>query len=305
MASLATIVNFCTNESRYLRACLEQALLFSQQVIVPVCDHFFDGTPENRKLLEAVYAAFPSCLFVEYPFIPNEIPKEIFQEVEPAHFWHNLSRLVAVNFLEKGIERVLFLDADEVVEGERFSRWLQAGKYQKCAALKLATYWYFRQPEYQALQWEDSPVLVQTKKLSQKQLLATEERQAIYQLSQGLKERMVVDAEDVPMVHHYSWVRTQEEMLKKVRSWGHKGDRDWESLVHEEFSRPFSGTDFVHGYCFREVACPFGITLESPLFAPQGAPHVRRLQLKQLLELLPKRRKSLIFRGLFDKMRCI
>jgi hypothetical protein len=37
-------------------------------------------------------------------------------------------------------------------------------------------------------------------------------------------------------------------MLKKVSGWGHKGDKDWAALVKEEFSRPFNGTDFVHGY---------------------------------------------------------
>jgi hypothetical protein len=45
-------------------------------------------------------------------------------------------------------------------------------------------------------------------------------------------------------------------MLKKVRSWGHKEDRNWEDLVEKEFSQEFSGKDFVHGYEFTKVA-PF------------------------------------------------
>jgi hypothetical protein len=50
------------------------------------------------------------------------------------------------------------------------------------------------------------------------------------------------------MCNHYSWVRTKEEMLRKVTSWAHSNDTNWTALVEEEFSREFNGTDFVHGY---------------------------------------------------------
>jgi hypothetical protein len=51
-------------------------------------------------------------------------------------------------------------------------------------------------------------------------------------------------------MHHYSWVRTKEEMLRKVKAWGHTNDKDWNTLIEEEFSREFNGKDFVHGYNF-------------------------------------------------------
>lgn len=295
----ATIVNFCTNESRYLRACLEQALKFSQQVIVSVCDHFFDGSAENQKLLDQIYSAFPECFFVEYPFIPKKIPKSIFKKIEPAHFWHSLSRFVATKFLDPDVETVLFLDADEIPEGEKMREWLSEGKMHSHSVLKLANYWYFREPEYQALQWEDSPVILQKKALCTEALLHTKERQALYDLLPKPKERMVTGLDDAPMIHHYSWVRTEEEMLKKVRAWGHHADRDWEKLVKEEFSRPFLGVDFVHGYCYRNVTCPF--QMDFLPFISKGSPNLKRLDTHQLLKLLSK--KPLIFSNLLEMMR--
>ena len=59
--------------------------------------------------------------------------------------------------------------------------------------------------------------------------------------------------DDKPMIHHYSWVRTYKEMLKKVKHWGHTKDKDWTSLVHEEFKKDFDGTDFVHNYKYDKV----------------------------------------------------
>jgi hypothetical protein len=63
-----------------------------------------------------------------------------------------------------------------------------------------------------------------------------------------------------PFVHHYSWVRTEEEMMNKVSNWAHAKDRpNWRDLVKEEFSRNFNGTDFVHGYSYKLVENIFGI----------------------------------------------
>lgn len=283
---ISTIVNFCSNESRFIKATLEQALLFSQQVIVPVCDHFFDGMPENRPLLEQIYAAFPECLFVEYPYLPQKIPKSVWKKVEPAHFWHSLSRVVGFSYVDEEIETVLFLDADEVPDGRRFAEWLDCSDYRHHTALKLANYWYFRDARNQALKFEDSVVLAQKRALELEILLHQDERDAIYNLLPGPKRRHVAGSDGAPMFHHYSWVRTQEEMMQKVRAWGHKGDRDWPSLVKEEFSAPFRGTDFVHGYSYKSVEPSFEIKFECPIFPAKGAPQVKRLKNQEILKLI-------------------
>jgi hypothetical protein len=283
---IATIVNFCTNESRFLKICLEEAYRCSRQVIVVVCDHFFDGTPENRKLLEQIYAAFPECLFVEYPFMPHRISKRLFKKVDPAHFWHSLSRLIGSRFLRNDIDRVLFLDTDEIPEGDRFSEWLECSDYECHTVLKLANYWYFREACYQADRWEDSIVLVQRKALDPALLLRKEERDAIYDSLPGPKRRLVVGSDGVPMFHHYSWVRTEEEMLKKVTSWGHKGDRDWISLIHKEFLEPFKGIDFVHQYTCKRIDPVFPISFDPPQFLAKGSPNVVRMDQESVLSCI-------------------
>ena len=292
---LATIINFCTNESRFIKLCIEQALVFSQQVIVPVCDHFFDGAPENRTLLEKIYAAFPQCQFIEYPFVPDKIPKKM----GGPHFWHSLSRLLGSQFLESQIESVLFLDADEIPEGTRVAEWLESSDYTCHTVLKMANHWYFREACYRADKWEDSIVLAQKRALTASLLLKQEERDAIYQLLPGPKRRMVAGVDGEPMFHHYSWVRTEEEMLKKVRSWGHRKDRDWEALVKKEFAAPFQGTDFIHAYPCKTITPAFPISFEPPVFAPAGPGNVIRMQSREVTSAVRKGQDafwSLIFR---------
>lgn len=294
-APIAAIINFCSNETRFISACIEQAQVFAKQVIVPVCDHFFDGTAENRALLEQVYRAHPNCLFVEYPYIPADVPRRIFKDVDPAHFWHSCSRLIGSCFLDDSIEAVLFLDADEIADGEKFARWIESSDYHQHTVMKMANFWYFREPVHQAIVWEDSVVLVQTKALSPHLILHQEERDALYDLLPGPKRRHVTGSDGEPMFHHYSWVRTKEEMLKKVQSWGHKGDCNWVELVHKEFDSPFQGTDFIHGYKYKLVS-PF-TELGLPRSQSQQEPNVIRLTQKKMLDML-KFKKSIVFEWL-------
>lgn len=286
---IATIINFCSNESRFIKANIEQTKLFSVQVIIPVCDHFFDGTPENREILEKVYSAFPGCLFIEYPFEPEKISKSIFKKIDPAHFWHSLSRLIGTLFVQDEVESVLFLDADEVPDGVRFQEWLDSSDYKAHTALKLSNYWYFREPCNQAIETEDSIVLAQKKALENEIILHADERDAIYNLVPGPKRRHVMDHDGNPMFHHYSWVRTQEEMLKKVRAWGHKQEPNWVELVKREFQGPFSGQDFIHHYHYRIVEPFFDIPLKEPTFSKVVSSQPTRLGSKEVLHLLKKK----------------
>lgn len=295
---VATIINFCTTESRFIAHTLREASRFSRQLLVVVCDHFFDGSPEDRARLEQIYTAFPEALFIEYPFIPDQIPRSVFKKVNPVHFWHSLSRLVGYSFLNSDIETVLFLDADEVPDGERVQEWLDCSDYHEHIVLKMANYWYFRESRFRAEAWEDSVVLARKSALKADLLLHQDERNAIFTELPNPKRSMVTGVDGTPLFHHYSWVRTEVEMLKKVRTWGHRKDRDWEKSVREEFKRSFSGTDFVHGYRFSTVEPPHAIEMDVLSFPDRGKCQKKTLTPPDLLKTVKKTRlgKSLFFR---------
>ncbi|NGX59748.1 MAG: hypothetical protein KR126chlam3_00905 [Chlamydiae bacterium] len=242
----ATIINFSSNEAPFLRQCLEEVLCFSDQILVCVSDRFFDGTPEDLSLLKGIYASHPNIDFIQYPF-----SKDNFYGKHSAHFWHNIGRMIGTHFLKAEITNVLFLDADEIVEGKRFRRWLETFPIQDYAALRLSCYWYFREAKYRANEVEDTPLLISKAALHYEALMHPEERAGTFHLAEGKKLRFV--EKERPLIHHYSWVRSKEGLFRKVQTWGHKNERNWEELIEEEFSKPFSGRDFVHGYSFEEV----------------------------------------------------
>lgn len=249
MHKIATLINFSSNEAAFLKPCLEEVLPFSAQVIVSVCDHFFDGVEENKELLSKIYAEFSNVQFIQFEF---QKEKNLYG-AHSAHFWHNLGRLLGFYHVNSEIEYLLFLDVDEIIERKRFEEWLKDFPLNNYAALRLACYWYFRAEKYQAKYWEDTPLLAKKSVLNHDILMNGLERAGSYSQIYGKKERHIKGKDHLPMVHHYSWVRTKEQMLRKVVSWGHREERDWVALVEKEFSAPFKGKDFVHGYEFTEV----------------------------------------------------
>jgi glycosyltransferase involved in cell wall biosynthesis len=242
---ITTVINYCTNDYRFVGHCIREALVFSQEVLVPYTDHFYDGTSENLELLEKTIAENPGAKFIFFPY--NSA-----LDVLPQH-WVTYARVVGWNNARADSDFILFLDADEVAEGNRFLRWLEVFPLSGMNVVKLANYYYFREPKYQAETFEDSVVLARKKYLTEPMIMDFLDRDKAYRDIPEPKARMVMGTDNTPMIHHYSWVRSREEMIKKVSTWGHSHERNWVDLVNQEFDQGFTGKDFVHGYRYKEV----------------------------------------------------
>ena len=62
---ISTIINYCSNEKRFIDQCINSVLDFSTDVIVPVSTHFFDGTPENIESLQEDQKRNPEAEFFD------------------------------------------------------------------------------------------------------------------------------------------------------------------------------------------------------------------------------------------------
>jgi hypothetical protein len=264
---LATVINFCTNDHRFLNECVKNAKCFSSQVVISICDHFFNGEEENYALLESIYHEFQDCLFIEYEFDLNSpygrttpFPEE---DLEAIHHWHNSGRLVPFYFLDESIEYIFFLDVDEIADGPKFNEWLDSLNYQQFSALRFCSYWYFREAQYRATTFPVTSLMVKKAGLDPDLLLNLDERMGAFYSLPGKKNLSARGLDEKPLVHHYSWVRTKEEMLRKTRCWGHHWERDWNQLIEEEYSREFNGRDFVRYYEYVAV---------DPHFDPMALP---------------------------------
>lgn len=247
---ISSILQYSTMDLRFLDTNLQQLSKFSDEIIIPMCTHFFNGEPEDQALLQETFeiaAKYSKCSIYTFAWEGlNSNPG----------YYHNLSRAIGTSISTS--DWLLFVDTDEIVD-DRFKGWFETTAQYTNTIYWLTCYWYFREPRYQSKTYEGCGLLIRREKCNWN-VNIRDERQQLHigpDFIQGGYNPILVDGE--PLMHHFSWVRTKDEMLKKVENWGHKGDANWTDLVQEEFSREFNGTDFVHGYQYNIVENKFNL----------------------------------------------
>ena len=147
---ITTILQYSTMDIRFLETNIYQLSKFSDEIIIPICDHFFNGEPENKQLLEETYkitSKYPKCSV--YLFEWNGIN-------DNPGYYHNLSRYLGTNVANS--EWLLFLDADEIIE-DNFNKWFKTIKNTN-NTYWLTCYWYFREAIYRSTSYEGCGLLI-------------------------------------------------------------------------------------------------------------------------------------------------
>lgn len=233
MAKIATIINYCSNDYRFISSCIEGVSEFSDQVIIPVCDHFYGGMRENRELLHRTYAENPDVEFIQYAYgVPYGLYSDVREndELWPRH-WSNTSRYVGLLYVRDDIDYVLFLDSDEIVDSKRLSNWLENADILD--ATFFSSYVYLGKESMRSSQKEHAGLLLKKSEICPEMLFNNHERPGYFNAFEKSKAGAVNGLDGEPMIHHYNWVRSKEELVQKVTNWGHKDERDWLKLIEE------------------------------------------------------------------------
>ena len=244
---VSVVINYCSIDRKFMPALLKQCLMFSDDIIIVSFDKLFSNVVEPSGDVDNFCSINPTVIKSRQLKFTNDN--------HPRHF-HNLARWEAVHRAKN--DYILFLDADEIPEGKILNHIFENNLVQDYDGVDFRCHWYFRSVNYQAEQKEICGLLI-NKKVITKDLMFTDSERWSFRQVLGTKYLSDTMYNGQILLHHFSWVRSHTEMLAKISSWGHKFDKDWEFLVNEEFSRPFNGTDFVHGYSYNIVDNVFNI----------------------------------------------
>lgn len=276
---IGTVISYCTNDYRFISKCIEEAKVFSKQILVVVCDHFFNGQRENRVLLESTYASHPDCQFIEFSYCPDRIYSK-YHTVDPASkdwaiYWAATTRYIGLQYLDPEIERVLFLDSDEIVEGARFLEWFESGIDQEYEVMRFGSYYYAIRANLQSELCVNLPLIVAKDRFQCLTLLNGLERIGAYRSHIGPKREYVLGLDQKPLVHHYSWVRTKEEALQKGRTWGHSNEADWDTLIEDAFQLKNIDRIFGSDHTFKRIDSPYfdPLSVQIPKKYPSTLPN--------------------------------
>ena len=261
---LATVVSYCSNESPYVKAVLQNTLLFSDVVVLSVGTRLYNGDHEDEKSIAALARLFPDVILTRYDVPDLLLP-------HPVRL-HNHARIAGLAAAKCAVESMspnttnntgfwtLLLDGDEVPDGPAFAAWWHSSiVLAHEVPVKLANFWYFLDTRLVSTTHEDSVLLVHSSLLTDYAMEHPRERDGIVICcgQQAMRNTMGLDGV-TPMFHHYSWVRKDRAaLLRKVANWGHSGDRPWELLLKRQMDELDAGSwpqrDFVHGYTLHRL----------------------------------------------------
>lgn len=258
MENIAIIINFCSNESEFIKPLLKECSIFASQIVVSYGDKLYNGEPDDiSTIISECQSIYPSVEFVEYKVdinLPQKDKKGVV--TRPTAYWHNLARWTAIKKLRNDIEWVFVCDADEVPDGNKVYKWLNSKTLSDKECYKIGTYWYFKLPIYRATTLEDSILLMNKKYLTEDNIFGDLERDYLITASGCDLVRMNLGLDGKPMWHHYSFVRSKEQFKKKMMTWGHKDDMfkgvDTDKFVEYIF-RNSAINDIVHNYQYEIV----------------------------------------------------
>lgn len=224
--SLGVIISFSTNELCFLDALLSQTSLISDDIVVSYGDKFFNGDDQDLTFLKEYATKYPKIKWTKYNVDVN-LNVNLRQGVikRPMAYFHNLSRYYAIQQLKNTSKWVLIIDADEIPEGNKFNQLYKSLHKKTDNCYKIACFWYFKELKYQARTYEDSPLIIEKKYLTKKNIFTDEERDGIYQDIKQSCHRDIRNIDNLPVMHHFSFIRkNKKDLLKKLQNWGHIDD---------------------------------------------------------------------------------
>lgn len=266
MHNIRCIILSNVDDFRFLYPSIEQIYDIFKEIIIIVGEQRWTGEDEDMNKinkLKSDFSKYTSVKIMTYK-VPDDIIHCVYKSVTPAMYWEAHARWMAYSELSAKDGYIVFLDADELIERQKFVDWLNTNEYLKYDGMKLANYWYWMKPTYRSKDYiEDSVVIIRGLSSNPMHLFSNLGRHGIFESVKGCKKRNIMFRNE-PFIHHYSWVRTREQMLNKVKSWGHRDDNvPWVQLVEKEFEKNEEDEkeirDFIKGLSYVKVDNIFNI----------------------------------------------
>jgi len=252
---LSIIINYCSKDKAFIYINIEECLKITYNIIVSCGNKLFDGENEDLNHLQSLQEKYPLIKVLIFDVNLNEYNPLNYRKNA---YFPNKARLLGYKEAKKIYDTnwYLFIDVDEIPDAEIFLKNIQRFDDPNIT-YKFFTFTYFREPIYLSNFMESLVLLCHKNNITNKSLMHPMERTFYISNNERMDNSIiininhkVVDVLDInsnqPIFHHFSWVRSKENMIKKIRGWSHRDDKDWISIIEEEFTHDFNFTDFVY-----------------------------------------------------------
>lgn len=263
--NLLIVISYCSLHNNFIEQNIKECLKVTKNIYITYHSYLYDGTLENIEFLNKLREKYSSIKILNFKINLTDDHYKNFREISKN------SRVIAYKqALVKidNLEWIFFIDADEIPEGDRLKTLLLSIENHETDYYKnylFATYWYYKQPIYQATSIEQNPLLLHINNFDEKYLCSDYERSAYMDINKS-KDSVYYYTDDMmkPIFHHFSWVVKKENLEKscKLRLKNiNVSDEKIKQILEEEISDATKLTDPIHNYTYLQVDNIFNITL--------------------------------------------
>ncbi|MFT3932686.1 MAG: hypothetical protein QM726_03640 [Chitinophagaceae bacterium] len=282
--AIEAIILYCSLDRRFIAPCLENLLrtgFVSCHVIM--YDHLYGGVPEDVTAEESFIRKSAEEWFNAGLVRLTTLP---WQPAESTLYFEAAGRYYGAQ--QSTARHLLFIDADEIVDTVAFTRWCTNDWDKSKKAVKLNQYLYFIHPAYR-LDVQSHNTVIADGNYARSLPLRVEARWNAYWNNQNRLSRWTAKLglnpyfsiqRGTPFIHHFTYVRTKAEMLKKVANWSHNKDHDnWAELIEQLYAN--ANKHKIGGHGFTHVENVFDIDT-TDLFTIK---EINELQLQEISKL--------------------
>jgi hypothetical protein len=233
---IEAIILYSKLEKRFIQASVNNLHSIGIKVHIVQYTHLWNGTEPDEPVqnhLDSYTLNKIKVTMLGWNFINNSA-----HSTNP-FFWEWFARRYGMRHCQQ--TWCLLLDGDELVDPAPFKQWLDTETYHHYDSIKLKHYVYSLHPMFQLTAKKHSfSNLVRTSyshtlpfTVKKGRLNHVWNNQSLFTRwtgKLGIHPQFTVQ-NGKPFIHHYTNVRTVEEIKQKTKNWGHKNDRDWEAVL--------------------------------------------------------------------------
>lgn len=229
---ISAVIPFCSYDAKFFKTCIDNLLACGIECIVVAYDHLHMGEKENEEILnecKSLYKGDPRFKFIQLEW----------HEGKSSLYWEAFARYMGMQKSAPDSTHILYIDIDEIVDKIKFKEWLDKETYKKYMGIKIRCYMYSMDAAYR-LKGVHYNTIICKKWYAERLGLKIEARLQFFnnrnKISRwtaklGINPFFYIYKKE-PFIHHYTSVRTEENMIRKVTNWSHHADRsDWVELV--------------------------------------------------------------------------
>lgn len=120
---IGTVINYCVNDHKFLNYCVEKIKPFCNDIVISYCSKMFNGKEQDLSKINKFKEKYNEIEYIEFPY-------ENSYSSNP-RLGHNRCRLYGYQFLKNKVEKILFLDVDEIIDTDLFIDWINNSEDHK------------------------------------------------------------------------------------------------------------------------------------------------------------------------------